>query len=73
MYVVQTLRIGGLFSQFQLDNNVGYVVDNAGVREMAAVQMAVTQVNNKSDGVHDHLLLNTTVIYYFRDARLTIL
>ena len=73
MHVVQTLRVGGLFSQFQLDNNVGYVVDNAGVREMAAVQMAITQVNNKSDGVYDHLLRNTTVIYYFRDARLTIL
>ena len=70
---VQTLRVGGLFSQFQLDNNVGYVVDNAGIGAMAAVQMAITQVNNKSDGVYDHLLRNTTVNYYFRAARLTTL
>ena len=70
---MQTLRVGGLFSQFQLESSVGYVVDNAGIGAMAAVQMAITQVNNKSDGVYDHLLPNTTVNYYFRDARLIIL
>ena len=72
MHLVQTLRVGGLFPQFQLDNNAGYVVDNAGVRETAAVQMAIDQVNNKSDGVYDHLLPNTQVCCLFRDVQLTI-
>ena len=64
MHLVQTLRVGGLFPQFQLDNNnVDYVVDNAGIREMAAVQMAINQVNNKSDDVYDHLLPNTQVYF----------
>ena len=65
MHLVQTLRVGGLFSLFQLDNNI----DNSGVREMAAVQMAIDQVNNKSDDVYDHLLPNTQVYCVFRDVQ----
>ena len=53
--------MGGLFSQFERDNSNNYVVDNAGILDVAAVQMAINQVNNKSDGVHDELLLNTQV------------
>ena len=53
--------MGGLFAQFSLNSDGKYVVDQAAVRQMAAVQMAIEQVNNKNDGVYDHLLPNTQV------------
>ena len=66
MACVQTLPVGGLFSKFQLDNNDDYVVDNAGVSWMAAVQMAINKVNDKSDDVYHDLLPNTQVCCRFR-------
>ena len=53
--------MGGLFAQFSLDSDGKYVVNYAGLRQMAAVQMAIDQVNNKNDGVYDDLLPNTKV------------
>lgn len=55
------MHVGGLFAQFSLDSDGKYAVDQGGVRQMAAVQMAIEAVNNKSDGVYDHLLPNTQV------------
>ena len=57
----QALYVGGLFAQFSLDSDGKYVVDQGGVRQMAATQMALERVNNKTDGVYDHLLPNTQV------------
>ena len=45
--------MGGVFAQFSLDSNDAFVVDQAGVREMAATQLAINKVNNKYDGVYD--------------------
>ena len=53
--------MGGLFPQFRLDSENKFVVDDDGVRLMAAVQMAINRVNNKSDGMYDNLLPNTQV------------
>ena len=53
--------MGGLFPQFRLDSTGSYVVAEAGVRWMAAVQLAIDRVNNKSDGLYDNLLPNTQV------------
>ena len=57
--------MGGLFPQFRLDSTGNYVVEEAGVRSMAAVQLAIDRVNDKSDGLYDNLLPNTQVCYRF--------
>ena len=61
----QTLSVGGLFSQFELDSSGDYAVDLSGVRRMAAAQMAINHVNDKSDNVYDHLLKDTRVCCRF--------
>ena len=48
--------MGGLFLQF-FDG----AVNQAGVREMAAVQLAIDRVNDKYDDHYDNLLPNTKV------------
>lgn len=58
--IVQTLSVGGLFPQFKVDDT-DYVVNPPGVAFMAAARMAINIVNNKSDGMYDHLLPNTQV------------
>ena len=55
------LFVGGLFPQFILGSNNQYVIFQAGVREMAAVEMAINRVNDKHDGIHDGLLPRTKV------------
>ena len=58
--------MGGLFRQFRLDtsNDNDFVVSESGVRRMAAAQLAINRVNNKTDGYYDTLLNNTQVRYY---------
>ena len=58
---VQVVLVGGIFPQFRLDSNKKFVVDESGVRRMAAVQMAINRINNKTDGEFDDLLPNTQV------------
>ena len=53
--------MGGLFPQFRLNSDKDFVVAESGVRSMAAAQMAIDRVNDKSDGVYDNLLPNTQV------------
>ena len=53
--------MGGLFPQFRRDSENKFVIDEAGVRRMAAAQLAINIVNNKSDGVYDKLLPDTQV------------
>ena len=55
-FCVQIVSVGGLFPQF-IDGDV----DQAGAREMAAVQLAIDRVNDKYDGSYDNLLPNTQV------------
>ena len=55
--------IGGLFPQFRRNGENKFVVDESGVRLMAAAQMAINRVNDKSDGVFDNLLPGTQVCY----------
>ena len=49
--------MGGLFPQFRHDGSV----DETGVRQIAAAQLAIDRVNNKKDGVFDKLLPHTQV------------
>ena len=58
---LQVVLVGGLFAQFSQDSNGAYVVDQAGVREMAAIQMAINRLNDKTDGIYDNLLPKTKV------------
>ena len=58
---VQVVLVGGIFPQFRLDSNKKFVVDESGVRRMAAVQMAINSINDKTDGYLDELLPNTQV------------
>ena len=61
LVVAQVVFVGGLFPQFALDSKSQFVIDQAGVRQMAAVQMAINRVNDKYDGIHDKLLPRTKV------------
>ena len=60
---MQVVYIGGLFAQFRRDSNNKYIVDQSGVGEVAAVQLALDKVNNKTDNVFDDLLPNTQVCH----------
>ena len=50
--------MGGLFPQFLHDSST---IDGLGLRQMAAVQLAIDRVNNKRDGIYDNLLPNNQV------------
>ena len=50
--------MGGLFPQFMLD---GSAINELGVRQMAAVQLAFDRVNNKNDPMYGNLLPNKQV------------
>ena len=60
---LQILFVGGLFPLFS--SSAGdvskTVVDQSGVRRMAAVQIAMNRINNKNDGIFDDLLPQTKV------------
>ena len=60
-HFVKELFLGGLFTQFSLDSDGKLVIDQAAVRSVPAVQMAIDRINNKSDGIYDKLLPNTQV------------
>lgn len=49
--------LGGLFSLFDLDGNL----DPVQVENLAAFLMAVKEINNKTDGIADDMLVNTQV------------
>ena len=55
--------MGGLFAQFSLDSSGKYVTDPSGLRPLAAVQMAINKINDKSDEIYDELLPRTRVRY----------
>ena len=60
--LLQVVFVGGLFPQFRLDRNKeDFIIDQGGVRRMAAALLAFDRVNNKTDGVYDYLLPNTQV------------
>ena len=50
--------MGGLFPQFMRD---GSEINELGVRQMAAVQLAFDRVNNKNDPMYGNLLPNKQV------------
>ena len=60
-HFVKELFLGGLFTQFSLDSDEKLVIDQAAVRSVPAVQMAIDRINNKSDDIYDKLLPNTQV------------
>ena len=58
---LQVLLIGGLIAQFSPDSNDNYEVNQAALRQLPAVQMAINRINDKSDGFYDELLPRTRV------------
>ena len=50
------LFLGGLFAQFKPNGAI-----DGGSKFMPVVQIAINNVNNKSDGLYDNLLPNTQV------------
>ena len=61
VHFLKELYLGGLFTQFSLDSGEKLVINQAAVRSLPAVQMAIDRINNKSDGIYDKLLPNTQV------------
>ena len=54
--------IGGLFDTFAVENSsLAYVRQDAGSQYLAAFVMAVDEINNKADGIHDDLLPKTKI------------
>ena len=58
------VKIGGLFRPFLLKGNGS--VDVAGAQRMAAFIMAVRELNDKHDGVHDDILPSTHITFSSR-------
>ena len=62
------VRLGGLFPRFKTAES-GFKLDNAGVRRLTAFVMAIREINNKTDGIVDDLLPNTTLQFAVRDSK----
>ena len=65
---VSTVRIGALFPMFKTEA-AGYGLDTSGVRRFSSFYMALKEINDKSDGVADHLLPNTQLLFRIRDSK----
>ena len=61
VHFAQVMFVGGLFPQFRRDSEGKSTIDEAGVRRMAAVQLAINRLNNKIDGMYDNVLPTTQV------------
>jgi hypothetical protein len=59
------IRIGGLFAPY----NSSGERDEKTIQHLAAFVMAIGEINDKSDGVADDLLPNTTLTYAIRGGR----
>ena len=62
-----TLFIGGEFPIINADGSFNAV----GAHRRAGMQMAVREINNKTDGLYDDILPNVMVKYAIRDSRVT--
>ena len=58
------LKIGGLFSPFDDSGNV----NSMQVQSLAAFLLAVKQINNKTDGVLDDILPDSTIVVNIQSA-----
>ena len=65
---ISTVRLGGLFPRFRTAAS-GYSKDNSGIRRFVAFVQAIQEINNKTDGVADHLLPNTRIAFTQRDSK----
>ena len=53
--------MGGLFRQFEMNDEGVDKISESGIRRMAAVKLAISRLNNKNDGIFDDLLRDTEV------------
>jgi ABC-type branched-subunit amino acid transport system substrate-binding protein len=60
------VRLGGLFPKFRVGSDTP---DTSGVRRLTAFVQAIHEINNKSDGVADHLLPRTQLLFATRDSK----
>ena len=63
---VAEVRIGALVPIFRASTGQK---DTSGVRRFSSFYMAVSEINNKSDGVDDWLLPNTRLSFALRDSK----
>ena len=59
------LYVGGIGPKFTTSDTVNV----AGTHAIAAIVMAIREINNRSDGIADKILPNTTIKYAFRFPR----
>eukprot|EP01041_Mallomonas_annulata_P014487 gene14487-30841_t len=62
MIKIQTVKIGVIASRFKSDN----VLSIDGTQQIAAIIMALNQINNKHDGVYDDILPATQIRFALR-------
>jgi len=63
-----TVRLCGLFPRFRTAAQ-DFKADDSGTRRFAAFVQAIREVNNKTDGIADHLLPTTRILFTQRDSR----
>eukprot|EP00966_Prymnesium_polylepis_P108545 2513089-Prymnesium_polylepis.1 len=65
--VVHTVRLGALFNVFNGEGATA--VYGPAIDKLATLQLAIDSLNNKSDGVLDHLLPNTHLLVAYADSK----
>ena len=65
---LSSVRLCGLFPRFRTAAQ-DFKADDSGTRRFAAFVQAIREVNNKTDGIADHLLPTTEVLFTQRDSR----
>ena len=63
-----TVRVGCLSPSFKTAA-AGYGMDDSGIKRFSSFYLAIKEINNKTDGVWDDLLPNTTLEYAWVDSK----
>ena len=66
--MTDTLRVGALFPMVR-SRASNYRLDTGGILRLHAFLMAIDEINDKSDGVHDWLLPQTRLEFVLRDSK----
>ena len=61
-------RIGGLFPQVLRGTGGSVSADNSGLLRLTAFLLAISDINNKSDGIADSILPNTSLVFAVADS-----
>uniref|UniRef100_A0A7S2BXW5 Receptor ligand binding region domain-containing protein n=1 Tax=Haptolina brevifila TaxID=156173 RepID=A0A7S2BXW5_9EUKA len=64
----ESVWLGALFPRFRT-SAYNFATDMTGIQRLTAFHLAITEINNKTDGVADELLPNTRIDFAVRDSK----